>query len=128
MKIIIFLLFTISIVEGGSLEEYIHKINPKLSNQTIKSIAFELKKYPKSITKIVKHESTFNPNAKSKNSIGLMGINHHVWLSSNPKYNLIKLGIIKHKNDLHTIHGNLKAGFFVWKQCKKNYRRYRGMA
>ena len=128
MKILLLLLLTIStIVEGGDLEQYITKKNPKLSKQIVHELTLELKKYPKPITTIVEKESTFNPNAKNNRCVGLMGINTNVWFSGDPKYNLIKLGLIKTKKDLFTIKGNLKCGFYVWKHHNRNYRKYRGL-
>ena len=122
------LLLTISVAQGGNLEEYIQKKNPNLSEKTVLELASELKKYPKTITRIVERESTFNPHAKSHGSVGLMGINTRVWFSSNPDYNLIKLGIIKTRKELFTIRGNLEAGYYIWKKkCNRNYRRYRGL-
>jgi soluble lytic murein transglycosylase-like protein len=120
------LLLTISSAQGGGLEEHISKKNPNLDTRTIRELASELKKYPKAITHIAEKESTFNPKAQSKGSVGLMGINTHVWFSSNPDYNLIKLGIIKNRKDLFSIRHNLKAGHYIWKRCKRNYARYRG--
>lgn len=127
MRILLLLLLTISVAEGGNLEEYISKRNPTLSYKTVREVASGLKKYPKAITRIAERESTFNPLAKSCGNWGLMGINVKVWFSSDPDYNLIKLGIIKHKKDLLTVTGNLKAGFYIWNQCKRSYKRYRGM-
>jgi soluble lytic murein transglycosylase-like protein len=98
-----------------------------LDQKTVRELASELKKYPKAIAHIAEKESTFNPKAQSKGSVGLMGINTKVWFSSNPDYNLIKLGVIKSRKDLFTIRGNLKAGFYVWKKCRKSYSRYRGI-
>ena len=121
------LLLTTSISHGGSLEDYITKTNPTLSQKTVREVASGLKKYPKAITRIAERESTFNPLAKSKGNWGLMGVNINVWFSSDPDYNLIKLGIIKHRKDLLTINGNLKAGFYIWNQCKRSYRKYRGL-
>lgn len=126
MYVLLFLVLTISSAHAGGLEAYISKKNPKLDHKTVCELASELKKYPKAITYIAYKESTFNPKAQSKGSVGLMGINTHVWFSSNPNYNLIKLGIIKHRKDLFKIKGNLKAGFYIWKKCKRNYHRYRG--
>jgi soluble lytic murein transglycosylase-like protein len=128
MKILLIFLLTISSAYGGRLEEYISKKNPNLSHNIIHELAYELKKYPKIITRIAERESTFNPKVQSKGSVGLMGINTHVWFSSNPNYNLIKSGIIKHRKDLFTIKGNLKAGYFILKKCNRNYRRYRGLS
>ena len=127
MRIILLLLLTISTAQGGNLEEYIQRKNPNLSEKTVLELASELRKYPKEITKIVERESTFNPHAKSNGSVGLMGINTRVWFSSNPDYNLIKLGIIKTKKDLFTIRGNLKAGCWIYKKCNRSYRKYRGL-
>ena len=124
MKILLFLLLTISVAHGGSLEEYIHKKNPKLTKSTIKILATELMKYPKQVKYIVEKESTFNPKAKLGNCVGLMGVNSKIWLSHNPKYNLIKLGLIKSKKDLFTIKGNLRAGFWIFCYYKKSYRKY----
>jgi hypothetical protein len=121
------LVLTASLSHGGQLENYILKINPTLPPKTIYEVAKGLKKYPKAISKIAERESTFNPLAKSKGNWGLMGVNINVWFSSNPKYNLIKLGVIKTKKELLTINGNLKAGFYIWKQCNKSYRKYRGL-
>lgn len=127
MKTIIFLLLTaISTAQGGTLENHIAKTNPTLSSKTVREVASGLKKYPKAITRIAEKESTFNPLAKSKGNWGLMGININVWFSSDPDYNLIKLGIIKHKKDLLTVKGNLKAGFYIWNQCNRDYKKYKG--
>lgn len=125
MKILLLFLSMISLVEGGNLEEYVSKKNPNLEKKTIRELVSELKKYPKSIIKIIEKESTFNPKAHSKGNIGLMGINSSVWFSSNPDYNLIKLGIIKHKKDLFTIRGNLKAGWYILKYYNKSYKKYK---
>jgi len=127
MRILLLLLLTISVAEGGGLEEHISKINPNLSPKTVREVASGLKKYPKAISRIAERESTFNPSAKSKGNWGLMGVNVNVWFSSDPDYNLIKLGILKTKRELMTVTGNLKAGFYIWKQCNKSYRRYRGI-
>ena len=128
MKVLILLLLTaVSTAQGGTLEDYISKTNPTLSTKTVREVASGLKKYPKAITRIAEKESTFNPLAKSKGNWGLMGVNITVWFSSDPDYNLIKLGIIKHKKDLLTVKGNLKAGFYIWNQCKRSYRKYRGL-
>jgi soluble lytic murein transglycosylase-like protein len=127
MKILFMVLLTISSAHGGGLEEYISKKNPNLSQNTVREISSELKKYPKIITRIAERESTFNPKAKNKGSVGLMGVNTKVWFSSNPNYNLIKLGIIKSKKELFSIRGNLKAGSYILKKCNRNYRRYRGL-
>ena len=113
--------------EGGGLEEFISRKNPTLSSKTVREVASGLKKYPKAITRIAEKESTFNPLAKSKGNWGLMGVNIKVWFSSDPDYNLIKLGIIKTKKELLTVNGNLKAGFYIWKQCNRSYRKYRGI-
>jgi hypothetical protein len=127
MRIILLLLLTISVAEGGGLEEFISKKNPTLSSKTVREVASGLKKYPKAITRIAEKESTFNPLAKSKGNWGLMGVNIKVWFSSDPGYNLIKLGIIKTKKELLTVNGNLKAGFYIWQQCNRSYRKYRGI-
>jgi len=127
MRIILLLLLTISVAEGGGLEEYISKKNPTLSSKTVREVASGLKKYPKAISRIAEKESTFNPSAKSKGNWGLMGVNVKVWFSSDPDYNLIKLGIIKNKKELLTIIGNLKAGFYIWNKCNRSYRKYRGI-
>lgn len=126
MRLILAFLLTVSVANAESLEKYIQQKNPNLSKHIVKAVAVELKKYPKPITHIAERESTFNPNARSHGNVGLMGINIKVWFSSDPKYNLVKLGILKHKQDVFTIRGNLKAGHYIWKHCKKNYRRYRG--
>jgi soluble lytic murein transglycosylase-like protein len=120
------LLLTISSAQGGTLEEYINKKNPNLDTRTVRVIATELRKYPKAIMKIAEKESTFNPKAQCNGSVGLMGINTRVWFSSNPDYNLIKLGILKSKREVYSIRGNLKAGHYIWKQCKRSYAKYRG--
>ena len=127
MKVLFLLLLTISSAQGGGLEEYISKKNPNLDTKTVRELASELKKYPKAIRHIAEKESTFNPKAQSKGSVGLMGINLSVWFSSNPDYNLIKLGILKSRQDVYSIRGNLKAGHYIWKKYKKNYRKYRGL-
>lgn len=127
MRIILILLFTISTSEGGSLEDYIKNKNPKLSEQTIQIISTELKKYPKQITYVTERESTFNPDAKSKGCVGLMGVRLKTWFSSDPDYNLIKLGILASKEEIYTIEGNLKAGHFILEKYRWNYRRYRGL-
>jgi len=126
MRLIFAFLLTVSVANAGSLENYIQQKNPKLSKHTVHAVAVELRKYPKPITHIAERESTFDPHARSCGNVGLMGINVKVWFSSDPKYNLVKLGILQHKQDVFTIRGNLKAGFYIWKHCKKNYRRYRG--
>ena len=126
MRILLLLLLTISSAQGGGLEEYISRKNPKLDQRTVHELASELKKYPKAILHNAEKESTFNPKAQSKGCVGLMGVNTRVWFSSDLDYNLIKLGIVKSKKDLFSIRENLKAGYWIWKKCKRNYRRYRG--
>jgi soluble lytic murein transglycosylase-like protein len=127
MKIVFILLLTISSTYGGGLEEYIAKKNPNLNKKTVHEVASELKKYPKELIHIVEKESTFYPQVQSKGNIGLMGVNSKVWFSSDPSYNLVKLGVIKSRRDLRTITGNLKAGFHIWKHHKRNYRKYKGI-
>jgi hypothetical protein len=127
VKIILILLFTISMAEGGYLEEFISRKNPTLSSKTVREVASGLKKYPKAITRIAEKESTFNPKASNDSCIGLMGICLPIWFSSNPDYNLIKLGILKTKKEVYSIKGNLKAGHYIWLRYKKDYRKYRGL-
>jgi soluble lytic murein transglycosylase-like protein len=91
-------------------------------------IAYVEQAYPKAklITYIIQKESSFNPKAKSSSCIGLMQINTKVWFSKNPKYNLIKLGVLRSKEDLRNWKLNIKAGVYILKHYNWNYRRYRG--
>jgi len=80
----------------------------------------------KLILNIIKKESGFNPYNRNGHCIGLMQINTSVWFSHDPEYNLIKLGVIKSKKDLHNAKLNIKAGVFILKFYNWNYKRYRG--
>jgi len=79
------------------------------------------------ILKIIERESGFNPKIINDSCVGLMQINTKVWFSKNPKYNLIKLGVIKSKKDLLNYKMNIRAGVYILKFYNWDYRKYRGM-
>ena len=125
MKILTALLLASTITvpaEASMTAKQISEINPSLDKATVQRVAQELKKYPLIVTYIAQRESTFNPKAHSRGCIGLMGINQRVWSKE-----LIKKGVIKQPHDLWTIHGNLKAGWWIYKHYDRNYKRYRGV-
>jgi hypothetical protein len=80
----------------------------------------------KLVQHIIKKESTGKSKVRNKQCIGLMQINSKVWLSKDPKYNLIKLGIIQKKSDLLNPEHNIRAGIYILKHYKYDYKRYRG--
>ncbi|GEM_PF-5196358 len=83
-------------------------------------------KKAKLIKWVIARESKYDPKAKNGNCVGLMQINTRVWLSRDPEYNLIKLGIIKHRSDLYQAIPNIRAGVYILKHYGWDYRRYRG--
>jgi soluble lytic murein transglycosylase-like protein len=126
MKLRIILLFYLVIVQASAsdltLSQHITKINFSLDKATVTAVTRELGLYPPIMTHIARRESTFNPKAHSRGCVGLTGVNMKIWHK-----HLIKKGIIKSSHDLWTIKGNLKAGFYIYNKCNKNYKRYRGM-
>jgi soluble lytic murein transglycosylase-like protein len=105
-------------------------IQAKSSKPTFKKLVtvYVEQTYPKAklITYIIQRESGFNSKAQSGSCVGLMQINTKVWFSRDPKYNLIKLGVLKSKADLKNWKLNIKAGVYILKHYNWNYRRYRG--
>jgi len=84
-------------------------------------------KKAKLIKWVIHRESRYDPKARNGNCVGLMQINTSVWLSKkDPKYNLIKLGIIKRRSDLYQTIPNIRAGVYILKHYNWDYRRYRG--
>jgi soluble lytic murein transglycosylase-like protein len=81
---------------------------------------------PKLILSVIKRESSFDIHAKNGHCIGLMQVNSSVWFSKDPKYNLIKLGVLKSKKDLYNWKLNIKAGAYILKFYGYDYRKYRG--
>jgi len=79
------------------------------------------------ILKIIERESNFNPKTINDSCVGLMQVNTQVWFSKNPKYNLIKLGVIESKKDLLNYKMNIRAGVHILKFYNWNYRKYRGI-
>ncbi len=80
------------------------------------------------VNKIIHKESRGKYKAKNKHCIGLMQINTKVWLSKkSDRFNLVKLGIIRRKSDLYIPEYNIKAGIYILKHYKYNYKRYRGI-
>ncbi len=84
-------------------------------------------KKAKQINWVIEKESNFKVNARRGSFIGLMQINTKIWLSKNPKYNLIKLGVIKSKQDLYKFRSNIRAGVYILRFYNWNYRKYRGV-
>ena len=83
-------------------------------------------KKAKQINWVIGKESNFNPYIKNDSCIGLMQINEKIWFSKNPKYNLIKLGVIKSRKDLRNWKLNIRAGVYILRFYNWNYRKYRG--
>lgn len=114
---------TITVQANASdLSQHIAKINPSLDKATVAAVARELRLYPPVMTYIARRESSFDPKAHSRGCVGLTGVNLKIWHK-----HLTDEGVIKGSQDLWTIKGNLKAGWYVYKKCKKSYRRYRGI-
>lgn len=125
MKILTALLLASTItapVEAAMTAKQIATINPSLDKATVQRVAKELAKYPPVVTYIAHRESTFDPKAHARGCIGLMGVNQRVWTKE-----LIKHKVIKRPQDLWTIYGNLKAGWWIYKHYNRNYKRYRGV-
>lgn len=100
------------------------KIQPKHKKHKIPPhILKEFKKYKnhKNLLYIAKKESTFKPHAKNGHCIGLMQVNEKVWYKE-----LKKKKIIASRQDLRSISGNIRAGDYILKHYKNNYRRYQG--
>jgi soluble lytic murein transglycosylase-like protein len=113
--ILILLMFPITVYAG------------ELSKKRIKSyVEKTYGKKAKQINWVIEKESNFKVNARKGSCIGLMQINTKVWLSKDPKYNLIKLEIIKSKKDLRNWKLNIRAGVYILRFYNWNYRKYRG--
>jgi len=121
MNLLIPLLFLLMITEDSSATP---------CNDTFKKhvTAYVEKTYKKAslINHVIRRESGFNVKAKNGSCVGLMQINTRVWFSKDPKYNLIKLGILQSKKDLENWKLNIKAGVYILKHYNWNYRKYRG--
>jgi hypothetical protein len=84
-------------------------------------------KKAKFIKWVINRESGYDPTAKNGKCIGLMQINMGVWLSKDPDYNLVRLGIIRNRSDLRRAIPNIRAGVYILQRYNWDYRRYRGV-
>jgi soluble lytic murein transglycosylase-like protein len=99
----------------------------ELSKKHVKSyVEKTYGKKAKQINWVIERESNFEVNARNGSCIGLMQINEKVWFSKNPKYNLIKLGVLKSRKDLRNWKLNIHAGVYILRFYNWNYRKYRG--
>ena len=83
----------------------------------------EFKKYPnyRQLIAIAKKESGFNPKAQNGSCYGLMQVHISVWHKK-----LVEKNVIKNKQELYTIKGNIKVGAYILKHYNYNYTRYKG--